>query len=188
MAHPPGAISSPRRPTLLPPGGAALFLLLAQWLMVQRHPRGFLLMVQPFATTSSTAARGRRGASGAGSSCRPPRRRLATADSGSCLGLGLGRTGNGAVRGGGTDEGVGEIEREKTEEGDDATSTIGKIHNAKYITGLIETLQSVLDKWIVSGAMATVSRQYLDTRECLVISPPVPVRSFISFPPRPVSL
>ncbi|KAL3761706.1 hypothetical protein ACHAW5_004270 [Stephanodiscus triporus] len=31
----------------------------------------------------------------------------------------------------------------------------GRFHNAKYINGLIETLESVLDKWIVSGAMAT---------------------------------
>ena len=28
--------------------------------------------------------------------------------------------------------------------------------NTKYVNGLIETLQSLLDKWIVSGAMATV--------------------------------
>jgi hypothetical protein len=61
------------------------------------------------------------------------------------------------------------MEREKTEGGEeedgggggdddeDATGDIGKIHNAKYITGLTKTLESALDKWIVSGAMATVS-------------------------------
>ena len=62
------------------------------------------------------------------------------------------------------------MEREKAEGGgeeedgggvgddhEDATGDIGKIHNAKYITGLTKTLESALDKWIVSGAMATVS-------------------------------
>ena len=61
------------------------------------------------------------------------------------------------------------MEREKTEGGEeedgggggdddeDATGDIGKIHNAKYITGLTKTLESALDKWIVSGAMTTVS-------------------------------
>eukprot|EP00584_Thalassiosira_punctigera_P008783 CAMPEP_0172541296 /NCGR_PEP_ID=MMETSP1067-20121228/12125_1 /TAXON_ID=265564 ORGANISM="Thalassiosira punctigera, Strain Tpunct2005C2" /NCGR_SAMPLE_ID=MMETSP1067 /ASSEMBLY_ACC=CAM_ASM_000444 /LENGTH=308 /DNA_ID=CAMNT_0013327303 /DNA_START=96 /DNA_END=1019 /DNA_ORIENTATION=- len=32
--------------------------------------------------------------------------------------------------------------------------------NSKYIRGLIETLESLLDKWIVSGAMATRRRAY----------------------------
>jgi len=59
------------------------------------------------------------------------------------------------------------MERENTEGGEEdggggddedaATGDIEKIHNAKYITGLMKTLESALDKWIVSGAMATVS-------------------------------
>jgi hypothetical protein len=129
-------------------------------------------MVQPFATTtSSTTASGTsRGPPGTKSSSRPPKRRLTAVDSGSGFGIDSGRIGDRAVRGGGTDEGVGEVEMEKRDEvgaeekeeegedgGDGATRTIGKIHNAKYISGLIDTLESVLDKWIVSGAMATVS-------------------------------
>jgi hypothetical protein len=58
-----------------------------------------------------------------------------------------------AEGGGGEEEGGGGGD----DDDEDATGDIGKIHNAKYITGLTKTLESALDKWIVSGAMATVS-------------------------------
>ena len=152
----------PRRPKDLPPG-ASLVILLAQCLIIRWHPR-CVLMVQPFAIGSITVAGGPSGHA----SSRPSGRRTTRITAG-------------------TDEGIGEIERtnikdgteEKGEEaGEDGTKTIGQIHNAKYINGLIETLESVLDKWIVSGAMATVST----INDNVIIYPLVSVRSFISLP------
>ena len=42
--------------------------------------------------------------------------------------------------------------------------------NTKYVKGLIETLETLLDKWIVSGAMATVSYALLYYILCFATS------------------
>lgn len=154
----------PHRPMMREVGRGtnALVLLIAlQCLVVRRashdNERGDVhsLMVQSFAATTTTTI----------AACRKSSRTDAHIIVGSSLGN--------AVRGGGgggtDDEGIGEM-MEKTTiidevgcgKGGKEEEDIGKVHNAKYINGLIETLESVLDKWIVSGAMATVSNHELD--------------------------
>ena len=53
------------------------------------------------------------------------------------------------------------VSLDKSKEDDGVTrTTIEQINNANYINGLLETLGSVCDQWIISGSMSTRRRAY----------------------------
>ena len=58
------------------------------------------------------------------------------------------------------DEGIDDMSLDESKEEDGDTRTIKQINNANYINGLLETLGSICDHWIISGSMSTRRRAY----------------------------